>query len=40
LARSGKFQQFCSEIFSIAGVPSNAEGAVRHFIESRNKQAD
>lgn len=31
--RGGEFEKLCDEIFSLAGVPSKAEGAVRYFNE-------
>lgn len=30
--RGGEFERLCNEVFSIAGVPSSAEGAVRYFV--------
>lgn len=31
--RGGEFERFCNSVFSIAGIPSSAEGAVRHFVK-------
>jgi len=35
LGRGGKFNRLCNEVFDAAGVHARADGALRHFVETR-----